>query len=154
MSRLIDQLAGICSQVPRNANVKITIEFAQDSCSDTAGETRECTLTSHAIGDQKRQSRARVIQWLEKALANSAAPDFSFELLDSAQISKRMMREGEAPLRGKALHTMLRSAGFVPLGLIRGVSGPAKFWSVYPENFADVNGRILPAKVRDHLDRL
>ena len=57
-------------------------------------------------------------------------------------------------MRGKAVHAMLKGMGFVPLGLIRGLDGPANFWSIYPEKFADKNGVIVPSKVRDHMDRL
>lgn len=154
MSRLQDQIAGICAQVPRNAHVKLTIEFAQEPRENASSVIQECTLTYQAAVDRKRQCQADAIQWLENALRKSPAPDFSFELLDSAQVSKRMMRDGIEPPRGKALHSMLRNAGFVPLGLIRGLLGPAKFWSIYPEKFADRNGMIVPAKVRNHLDPL
>jgi hypothetical protein len=137
-SEFIDRLL---RQLPSNSRAYLLLELG----SDPQQSLRH---------DEPRLSESNAITWLEETIRSDPAPDFSFDLLDSALVGKRMQRAGLRPLRGKAVNSLLRRTGFIRLGLVRGPRNPAVFWSVYPEKFQNRMGQVSATKIRDYLEPL
>lgn len=149
------QIAHIFAQLPNTANVRVIIDFEADR---EFGQTidRRDFRSGPALRhlSDRRMPEKGVIGWLNSELKRNPAPDFSLELLDSAEVARRMIRAGLEPLRGPAVNSMLKNAGFSKLKLIRVGNTPANYWSVYPEMFCDSYGNPMPSRVRDHLKPL
>lgn len=158
MTLALDQIARLASSLSPAGRVRIVIEVEPEgkvaveaeSGSSRTGERTPARHHAHRAGDR----HSDVIKWLEVELSKRPARDFSFELLDSAEVGRRMARAGLPPLRGKATNTLLKAAGFVNLGRMQGPKRTANYWSVYPEKFRDQKGKLLTHKVREHLRSL
>lgn len=150
-----DRIAQLIKSAPPGARVQIVVNIDPENPAQNGHKPRSManghTTTGTSSRNPPRLSTSALLRWLEREIAERPALDFGYYILSSAEVSRRIIRAGYAPVRGKAIHSLLKAGGFVKFKTLNGPNGPANYWSLYPELFCDENGEVIPARVRDHL---
>jgi hypothetical protein len=88
---------------------------------------------------------------LGMALEESADPEFSHALLDSAKLSDALIEHGGIGLAGRAVKMLLSEAGFTFLGIVKLEGTTRRLWSQEPERFKLNDGKPNTAAIRKYV---
>lgn len=112
-------------------------------------------MTANSLSRSHRgTSREGAMAIFLRTLAESQRRDYCYDLLDSSRVAIHFGAAGQRAPQTRALHAMLRNAGFFPLGVVKVDGRTVWFWSRQPSLFLDQGGNLDTNRIRDFLDDL